>query len=79
MSLKNVADLVTEMGEETYNFWVFLGNRLLHGEKNYGGFKFGEYNLDQMELEEWADGFIYRMGREYLKKLQASGELLIDE
>ena len=77
--LKGVPDLVTEMGQETYDFWVFLGNRLLKGEQDYGGFKFAEYNLDLMGLEELADLMVYRVAKEYLKQLRANRTLEIDE
>lgn len=77
--LKNVADLVAEMGQETYDFWVFLGNRLLKGEKDYGGFKFAEYNLDLMGAEELGDLMVYRVAKEYVANLKAQKVLEIDE
>lgn len=77
--LKGVPDLVTEMGQETYDFWVFLGNRLLQGEKAYGGFNFKDYDLDVMGLEELADLMVYRVAKEYLKKLRDEKRLEIDE
>lgn len=79
MPLKNVADLVTEMGENTYKFWVFIGNRLLQGEKQYGGFNFEKYNLKMMGFEELGDLAVYRLAEEYIKVLEAEKGLEIDE
>jgi hypothetical protein len=77
--LKGVADLVTEMGQETYDFWVFLGNRLLKGEKDYGGFKFADYNLDLMSVEELGELMVYRVAKSYMEHLKAQKVLEIDE
>lgn len=57
------------MDDSTFKLWLFIGERLLHGQKHYGGFKFGEYNLDQMAAEELADLVVYIAAKSYLKEL----------
>lgn len=55
------------MDDETFKLWVFIGERLLHGQKHYGGFKFQEYNLDQMAAEELADLVVYLSAKTFVK------------
>lgn len=63
-------DIAAEMTDETFALWVDIGARLLTGQKQYGGFKFGEYDLDKMALEEIEDFIVYRAAKRYLAKLQ---------
>lgn len=60
--------LVDGMGDETYAFWEYLGKRLAKGEKDYGGFQFGKYDLNTMSFEELADWVVYRKVMDYLKE-----------
>lgn len=61
-------DLAAEMNNETFALWVDIGRRLVKGQNHYGGFKFGEYDLDQMALEEIEDFIVYRAAKRYLSK-----------
>lgn len=56
-----------QMDNQTFKLWVFIGERLLHGQKQYGGFKFGEYDLDKMAAEELADLVVYLSAKTLLK------------
>lgn len=56
------------MGEKTHELWVLIGERLVHGEKHYGGFNFEKYDLDQMALEEILDFIVYRAAQRYIKE-----------
>lgn len=62
--------LVDGMGDETYGLWEYIGRRLAKGEKDYGGFKFGSYDLNTMKLEELADWVVYNLAISYLKELK---------
>jgi hypothetical protein len=57
-----------ELDPEARELWVAIGRRLLHGQKHYGGFKFGEYDLDQMAVEEIEDFIVYRMAKRLIKR-----------
>lgn len=59
-------DLASAMNQETYDLWMDIGRRLIKGEQQYGGFKFAEYDLDQMALEEIEDFIVYRAAKKYL-------------
>jgi hypothetical protein len=61
-------DIAAEMNDATFGLWVDIGRRLLKGQKHYGGFKFGDYDLDQMALEEIEDFIVYRAAKKYLEK-----------
>lgn len=58
-----LAALMPEAGE----LWMEIGERLLVGQERYGGFKFSEYDLDQMSQEEIADFLVY-ISAKYRKK-----------
>lgn len=61
------------------NFWKLMPEarqllleieeRLLVGQERYGGFKFDEYDLDQMSVEEIEDFLVYIVAK-YRKKLK---------
>lgn len=59
-----------QLPPETKKFWEFIGERLVIGQERYGGFKFGEHDLDTMALEEVADFAVYFMAKiwERMKK-----------
>lgn len=56
-----------EMGEKERALWLEIGERLVVGMKRYGGFKFAEYDLDQMAKEEIADFLVY-ISAKYMKR-----------
>lgn len=66
--VKRVEPILWELDPAARELWVQIGERLLHGQKHYGGFKFGEYDLDQMAVEEIEDFIVYRMAKRLLKK-----------
>lgn len=49
-------------------FLVSIEERLLVGQERYGGFKFSEYDLDQMAREEIEDFIVYIVAKTYLKE-----------
>lgn len=73
--LAATADLREGMDDETFTLWVEIGKRLLHGQKNYGGFKFAEYDLDAMALEELEDLIVYRVAKRYLTEKDKFGKV----
>lgn len=64
-------DIADNMDNATYALWMEIGARLLKGQEQYGGFKFGEYDLDQMALEELEDYVVYRAAKRYLANRKA--------
>lgn len=56
------------LSAEACELWVEIGERLVMGQKNYGGFKFAEYDLDQMAKEEIEDWIVYIMAKRLLTK-----------
>lgn len=60
-------EFLDNMDQATYNLWIAIGMRLLKGQKQYGGFKFEEYDLTQMRAEELMDWVVYREAQEYLE------------
>lgn len=62
------------------NFWklntqgrqllVHIQDRLLLGQERYGGFKFGEHDLDQMSYEELLDFIVYISAKVHLKSIE---------
>lgn len=60
-------DIWTQLESQARALWMDLGRRLLLGQDRYGGFKFGEVDLDQMALEEIEDFIVYRAAQRYMK------------
>lgn len=62
-------EIMHEMPDETHEFWMDLGRRLVHGEKTYGGgvTHLATSDLDQMALEEIEDYLIYRAAKRYME------------
>ena len=54
-----VEDIAETLSKEAYELWVEIGERLVMGQKNYGGFKFAEYDLEKMKREEIEDWIVY--------------------
>lgn len=61
------AKLASEMGEATFALWMAIGERLVKGEKDYGGFKFEEKDLDLEAMEELMDWVVYRTAKKFLE------------
>lgn len=52
--------------KKAFELWVEIGERLVEGQKRYGGFKFADYDLDQMSKEEIEDWIVYIMAKRML-------------
>lgn len=57
-----------KMGEAEKELLVDIQERLLMGQKKYGGFNFEKYDLGQMALEELEDYIVYTVAKKYLEK-----------
>lgn len=68
MSL-TIAEIMQRLSPEALSLWQDIGERLVVGQERYGGFKFSEYDLDQMAVEEIEDFLVYITAKQYLKKL----------
>lgn len=49
---------------------MHIQDRLLLGQERYGGFKFGEHDLDQMSYEELLDFIVYISAKVHLKSIE---------
>jgi hypothetical protein len=70
LSLDRAKELLDALQPQAGKFWMEIGERLLVGQERYGGFKFSEYDLDQMAREEIEDFIVYIVAKTYLKEKQ---------
>lgn len=56
------------LGVQARELWLQIGRRLVVGQERYGGFKFGEYDLDQMAKEELEDFLVYICAKTFYKE-----------
>ncbi len=64
-----LGDTFWKLMPEATNLLADISERLLIGQERYGGFKFDEYDLDQMSVEEIEDFLVYIVAK-YRKKLK---------
>ena len=67
MSLDRAKELLDALQPQAGAFWMAIGERLLVGQERYGGFKFADYDLDQMAEEEIEDFIVYIVAKKFLK------------
>ena len=60
-------DLFESLSPGAKRLVVDVGRRLLLGEERYGGFKFAEYDLDHMAVEEIEDFLVYIVAKTFVK------------
>jgi hypothetical protein len=68
MSLSRAKELLEALQPEAGKLWMDIGERLLVGQERYGGFKFSEYDLEQMAREEIEDFIVYIVAKMYLRE-----------
>lgn len=66
-SKSNINEIWERLQPEARALWSDIGERLLIGQERYGGFKFGEHDLDQMALEELEDFLVYIVAKRFIK------------
>lgn len=59
-----------KLSEQGRQLLVHIQERLLIGQERYGGFKFGEHDLDQMSYEELLDFIVYISAKVHLKSVE---------
>lgn len=68
LPLEKLQACFSRLMPEAQELLTDIAERLVVGQERYGGFKFGEYDLDQMSVEEIEDFIVYIVAK-YRKKI----------
>ena len=68
LSLERLTNSFERLIPEAQTLLTEIAERLVIGQERYGGFKFGEYDLDQMSVEEIEDFIVYIVAK-YRRKI----------